>query len=85
MSRARHSRPLPNHNGSRDGYSRTQPPDAGTEPEFNPGLSEPLRKFVVALTGSSPSGTGMKGPLEEGWQAKVAAFAGRLPIRSAAA
>ena len=29
--------------------------------------------------------TGMKGPLEEGWQAKVAAFAGRLPIRSAAA
>jgi menaquinone-dependent protoporphyrinogen IX oxidase len=29
--------------------------------------------------------TGMKGPLEEGWQAKVAAFAARLPIRSAAA
>lgn len=29
--------------------------------------------------------TGIKGPLEEGWQAKVAAFAGRLPIRSAAA
>lgn len=28
--------------------------------------------------------TGIKGPLEEGWQAKVAAFAGRLPIRSAA-
>jgi menaquinone-dependent protoporphyrinogen IX oxidase len=29
--------------------------------------------------------TGIKGPLQEGWQAKVAAFAGRLPIRSAAA
>jgi menaquinone-dependent protoporphyrinogen IX oxidase len=29
--------------------------------------------------------TGMKGPLEDGWQAKVAAFAGRLPIGSAAA
>ena len=29
--------------------------------------------------------TGIKGPLEEGWQAKVAAFAGRLPIRTAAA
>ena len=29
--------------------------------------------------------TGMKGPLEEGWQAKVATFAGRLPIRSVAA
>jgi hypothetical protein len=29
--------------------------------------------------------TGLKGPLEEGWQAKVVAFAGRLPIRSAAA
>jgi menaquinone-dependent protoporphyrinogen IX oxidase len=29
--------------------------------------------------------TGLKGPLEEGWQAKVDAFAGRLPIRSAAA
>lgn len=29
--------------------------------------------------------TGMKGPLEEGWQAKVAAFADRLPIRGAAA
>jgi menaquinone-dependent protoporphyrinogen IX oxidase len=28
--------------------------------------------------------TGIKGPLQEGWQAKVAAFAGRLPIRSAA-
>jgi menaquinone-dependent protoporphyrinogen IX oxidase len=28
--------------------------------------------------------TGIKGPLEDGWQAKVAAFAGRLPIRSAA-
>jgi menaquinone-dependent protoporphyrinogen IX oxidase len=28
--------------------------------------------------------TGIKGPLEEGWQTKVAAFAGRLPIRSAA-
>lgn len=28
--------------------------------------------------------TGIKGPLEEGWQAKVAAFAGRLPVRSAA-
>jgi hypothetical protein len=27
--------------------------------------------------------TGMKGPLEEGWQAKVEAFAGRLPIRGA--
>jgi len=25
----------------------------------------------------------MKGPLEEGWQAKVEAFAGRLPIRGA--
>jgi len=29
--------------------------------------------------------TVIKGPLEEGWQAKVAAFAGRLPIRTAAA
>jgi menaquinone-dependent protoporphyrinogen IX oxidase len=28
--------------------------------------------------------TGIKGPLEEGWQTKVAAFADRLPIRSAA-
>jgi menaquinone-dependent protoporphyrinogen IX oxidase len=29
--------------------------------------------------------TGMKGPLEEGWKAKVAAFAGGLPIGRAAA
>jgi hypothetical protein len=27
--------------------------------------------------------TGMKGPLEEGWQDKVAAFAARIPLRLA--
>ena len=51
-----------------------------------PIMNEILRgKGLVKVAEDKVLVTGMKGPLEEGWQAKVAAFAGRLPIRSAAA
>jgi menaquinone-dependent protoporphyrinogen IX oxidase len=51
-----------------------------------PIMNEILRgKGLVKVAEDKILVTGMKGPLEEDWQAKVAAFADRLPIRSAAA
>jgi hypothetical protein len=51
-----------------------------------PIMNEILRgKGLVKVAEDKVLVTGMKGPLEEGWQAKVAAFAGGIPIRSAAA
>jgi hypothetical protein len=37
------------------------------------------RKGLVEVAEDKVLVTGIKGPLEEGWQQKVAAFAGRIP------
>ncbi|HUL26526.1 MAG TPA: hypothetical protein VLW44_12230 [Streptosporangiaceae bacterium] len=39
------------------------------------------RKGLVEVAEDKVQVTGIKGPLEEGWQQKVAAFAGRIPIQ----
>jgi hypothetical protein len=41
-------------------------------------------KGLVKVAEDTVLVTGLKGPLEDGWRAKVAAFAGRLPIVEAA-
>ena len=39
------------------------------------------KKGLVSVTEGKIYVTGLKGPLEEGWQKKVEAYASRLPIK----
>ena len=39
------------------------------------------RKGLVEVAGGKVQVTDVKGPLEEGWQQKVEAFAARIPVQ----
>jgi hypothetical protein len=51
---------------------------AARPPDHEP---DPGRKGLVEVAEDKIQVTGIKGPLEEGWQQKVAAFAARIPIQ----